>query len=146
MAFYVNDNTLQVTILSCRTDKEASVYATWANEYLGINSICVETEKYDVFATGEQLLSYFGFTVDSIVEQVFALLPIRSRVESNVELIKTMLRETNLSKALCCQHANKYPEHYSRLSKTLGQYCSRISGLTGGRNPMKLLRGIRGDI
>ncbi|ONG18936.1 hypothetical protein BWR13_01675 [Escherichia coli] len=110
MVYYVNDTAAATTLLTCRTKKEASIYASWANE-------CQVT-----------------------------LMPTRSRAESNIVLIKIMLKTPTQSKATCCLKADKYPAHYSRLSRTLSQHCAWISQLSGGRNPMKLLRGIRGDL
>lgn len=146
MAFYVNDTKNQATLLICRSFKEASIYATWANENLDCNYIRADTERCAHLITGEKLLSYYGFTIDSLIERLFSLLPSRSRVDSNVALIKILLKNTDISKSASCQQANKYPTHYSRLSNTLGQHSTWIASVTGGRNPMKLLRGIRGDL
>ncbi|MDO90948.1 hypothetical protein EB413_19845 [Salmonella enterica] len=82
----------------------------------------------------------------SLVDRVFTLMPVRTRVDSNKLLIKTMLKNPTLSKASCCLQVDKYPTHYSRLSNTLSEHCAWVGLLSGGRNPMKLLRGIRGDL
>lgn len=146
MAYYVNDTTTGTTLLACRTKNEASIYALWANECQGGCSIEAQEERFPIQIGGEELLNYFGFTIDSLVDRLFTLMPTRSRAESNIVLIKTMLKDPSQSKSTCCLQAEKYPAHYSRLSKTLSQHCAWVSLLSGGRNPMKLLRGIRGDL
>ncbi|AXC88506.1 hypothetical protein PZE02_003445 [Salmonella enterica subsp. enterica serovar Vitkin] len=146
MTYYVNDTASGTTLLSCRTKKEASIYASWANECQGSCNIEAQECKYPIQSSGEQLLNYFGFTIDSLVDGLFTLMPTRSRAESNIVLIKTMLKDPSQSKSTCCIQANKYPTHYSRLSRTLSEHCAWVSLLSGGRNPMKLLRGVRGDL
>lgn len=146
MIYHVNDTKAELTLLACKSFKEAKIYATWANECMSSDQVQVSSSAYSTHITGDRLLSYFDFTIDSLVERIFLQLPSRSRVESNIVLIKAMLKEPCLSKSVCCREANKYPTHYSRLSKTIGQHCALIASVTGGRNPMKLLRRIRGDL
>ncbi|HCJ5541468.1 TPA: hypothetical protein NUX02_004162 [Escherichia coli] len=146
MVYYVNDTAAATTLLTCRTKKEASIYASWANECQGECNIEAQEDKFPIQISGEELLIYFGFTIDTLVDRLFTLMPTRSRAESNIVLIKIMLKTPTQSKATCCLKADKYPAHYSRLSRTLSQHCAWISQLSGGRNPMKLLRGIRGDL
>lgn len=145
VSYYVNDPKLKMTILTCRNLKEALVYASWANEVVS-KGLVVEEQNYGGGITGDVLLSYYGFTIDSVIDLIFSLVPNRSRIEGNKLLLKYMLSEPNISKSICCQCSNKNPEHYSRLSRMIGQQCLSVSRLTGGRNPMKLLRGIRGDL
>ncbi|EBH3057705.1 hypothetical protein FKH56_22335 [Salmonella enterica] len=146
MVFYVNETSECMTVLVCRTMREAEIYAGWANENLGVSSIRPSTTYYNNHITGDRLLGYFGFTIDSLVDRVFTLMPVRTRVDSNKLLIKTMLKNPTLSKASCCLQVDKYPTHYSRLSNTLSEHCAWVGLLSGGRNPMKLLRGIRGHL
>lgn len=146
MAYYVNDTTAGTTLLVCRTRNEALIYASWANECQGGCNVEAQENKFPIQISGEQLLHYFGFTIDSLVDRLFTLMPTRSRADSNVILIKSMLKNPSQSKSTCCLHADKYPAHYSRLSRTLSQHCAWVSLLSGGRNPMKLLRGVRGDL
>ena len=123
MVFYVNETSECMTVLVCRTMREAEIYAGLANENLGVSSIRPSTTYYNNHITGDRLLGYFGFTIDSLVDRVFTLMPVRTRVQ-----------------------VDKYPTHYSRLSNTLSEHCAWVGLLSGGRNPMKLLRGIRGDL
>lgn len=146
MYYYVNDAKSKITLLVCSSEREAKIFATWANELKDGMLIRTDTHQYPERASGEELLRYFGFTIDSIVDLIFSILPTRSRVDSNATLIKAMLYEPGKTKSACCEQAKKNPTHYSRLSNILGQHCSLIASLTGGRNPMKLLRGLRGDL
>ncbi|HDS3503832.1 TPA: hypothetical protein QIR73_004796 [Enterobacter cloacae] len=146
MTYYVNDTRRMVTLLICGSDTDASVFATWANEHLNTNEIHVETQSFDLVKSGDELLGYFGFSIDSLVDKLFLMLPARSRIHSNTALIKAMLREPGLTKHQCCIRESKSPTHYSRLSNNLSLHAKWVSELSGGRNPMRLLRAIRGDL
>nr|EES0545415.1 hypothetical protein [Escherichia coli] len=146
MTYYVNDTRRMVTLLICGSDSDASVFANWANEHMKTDVILVETRSLVLIKNGDELLGYFGFSIDSLVDKLFSMLPARSRIHSNTALIKALLREPGLSKHQCCIRENKSPTHYSRLSNNLSLHAKWVSELSGGRNPMRLLRAIRGDL
>lgn len=146
MTYYVNDTHRMVTLLICGTDTDATIYAAWANERLDAKPIQVEAKCHALIKSGDELLGYFGFSIDSLVDTLFLMLPVRSRIHSNIALIKALLREPGISKNQCCIRESKSPTHYSRLSNTLSLHAKWVSDLSGGRNPMRLLRAIRGDL
>ncbi|AYN25613.1 hypothetical protein D8682_00625 (plasmid) [Buttiauxella sp. 3AFRM03] len=146
MTYYVNDTHRMVTLLICGTYADATIYAAWANEQLDANQIQVEAKCHALIKSGDELLGYFGFSIDTLVDTLFLMLPARSRIHSNMALIKTLIREPELSKRQCCIRERKSPTHYSRLSNILSLHAKWVSDLSGGRNPMRLLRAIRGDL
>ena len=146
MSYYVNDKINKITVLICSDISEASVYAAWALEATQIRSIEIERSPYTTTATGETLLGYYGFSIDSLVDNIFACMPQRSKAWLNKSMVKMLLRFPELSKNECCLLTGKQPTHYSRVSRLMSQHCKKVSELSGGRNPMKLLRGIRSDL
>lgn len=143
---FLNDNSNQLTILCCRSRSEAIIYMTWAQEHNDGKTLVIDSTCHQEVATGENLLSYFGFTLDEIITNLFVLLPPRSRSIENRKLLLFMLLYPTLSKKQCCDMSEKNHEHYSRFSKALSNQCASIAVLSGGRNPLKLLRSIRGDL
>lgn len=146
MPYFVNDTIKKITLLPCLSLPEAKIYATWAQEYDHKTSIDIERSPCKTSAQGDILLAYYGFTIDTLVENVFACLPSRSQSVSNKRMIKMLLRHPELSKNECCILIGKEPTHYSRVSKLIGHHCKRISVISGGRNPMRLMREIRSDL
>ncbi|MCV9895691.1 hypothetical protein C3O71_12760 [Cronobacter sakazakii] len=146
MIYYVNDTLIKRTLLVCNNKNEARIYSTWANENWPGQVVRAEPHQYSEIDSGDALLAYFGFTIDSLVDAIFQILPARSQNINNVTLIKMLLRNPQLSKHQCCLRSDKHPTHYSRLSNTLGQYCQLTATISGGRSAMKLLRAVRGDI
>ncbi len=146
MTVYVNDTVRLATLPVCSSEDEAAIYAVWANEYLKATYIRVESKRYECVNNGDDLLNYFGFTIDSLVDSLFCLLPSRSRISSNISLIKRLLHDTATTKHQCCIMEDKRPSHYGRLSSNISLHSKMVSDLTGGRNPIKLLRAIRSDI
>ncbi|MEL6008259.1 hypothetical protein J4Z08_21270 [Citrobacter portucalensis] len=144
--FFLNDSTANTTILSCRNQTEAAIYKNWAQEHNDGKILSIDLTSLQNMATGEELLRYFGFTIDELIRHLFVLLPARSRSLENRKLLFSMLLYPTLSKKQCCDMSQKNHEHYSRFSKTLSSQCASIALLSGGRNPLKLMRGIRGDL
>ncbi|VAK79297.1 Uncharacterised protein [Enterobacter cloacae] len=146
MTYYVNDAGRMVTLLACASAIDARIFASWANEHMRSDQVCVEMQRHALIEEGDDLLSYFGFTIDSLVDRLFVLLPARSQIKANIALIKCLLKEPTLSKQQCCIKQNKSPSHYSRLSNSLSLHAKMVGELTGGRNPIRLLRAIRSDL
>ncbi|ENU4835439.1 hypothetical protein ACFH4J_003423 [Escherichia coli] len=146
MSYFVNDTINKVTLLRCTDINEAIIYASWATECGNVKSIEIEHSPYKTNAQGDLLLSYYGFSIDSLVDTVFSSMPQRSRNLINKSLIKMLLRFPELTKNECCVLTGKEPTHYSRVSRMMSNNCKLVSELSGGRNPMKLMRGIRGDL
>lgn len=146
MSYFINDTSNRVTILLCSNQTEASIYAAWAREYAGDKSIEIELSPYTTNAAGDVLLSYYGFSIETLVDTVFECLPKRSQSCSNKSMIKMLLRFPDLTKNECCMLTGREPTHYSRVSRLMSSHCKRVAVLSGGRNPMRLLREIRGDL
>ncbi|WP_303745440.1 hypothetical protein [Enterobacter hormaechei] len=146
MTYYINDTSNEITVLICSDRSEANVFASWALEVSQIRSIEIELSPYTTTAEGERLLGYYGFSIDSLVDNIFACMPQRSKTWLNKSMVKMLLRFPELSKNECCLLTGKQPTHYSRVSRLMSQHCMKVSELSGGRNPMKLLRGIRSDL
>ncbi|MGE6471122.1 hypothetical protein [Serratia proteamaculans] len=146
MNYFVNDVTRQLTIIKGLTHAEGLIYAAWASENSISSVIKAETVCYEQISDGELILSYYGFSIDTLIDAIFELVPARSQSVNNVKLFKLLLKNPELPKLQCCVLSNKQATHYNRLGRAVGHYCQRVAALSGGRNPMKLLRAIRGDI
>lgn len=146
MPFYINDESRCFTILKCETNAEALIYKNWIEENTPNRVISISAQMDFEFCEGETLVNYFGFTIETLVTSLFDIVPARSQSDKNQGLVIMLLKNPELSKNRCCIACDKEPTHYNRLIKALGTYCALISKLTGGRNPMKLLRGVRSDL
>ena len=144
---YIIDIDKQSSILRLNDNDTHMTYVNWIKENNRNCRIELSKERVGLLLTdAADVLKYFGFSIDTYIDNIFAILPARSSDSpANKKLIETILINPHLAKSKCCEIAGKNPTHFTRLAQTIRECSARVANISGGRDPVRILESIRVD-
>lgn len=143
---YLNDNTNQQTVMRLPRIEDFVIFRNWVQENHPDIQLDSSENRAGVVSDVQLCLNYFGYTLESFLDDLFNLLPPKSAAsDNNRHLIRTVLQNPDMPKSKCCNIAGKNPTHYNRLIQTIEENCNKAAKITGGRNPISIIKSIRAD-
>ncbi|MBB6117773.1 hypothetical protein F4826_004752 [Rahnella inusitata] len=143
---YLNDKKNQQTIMRYDRPEDFVIFRNWVQENHADLELVSSKQRTGLICDVQLCLHYFGYTVEGFLDDLFDILPARSsNAESNRELIRIVLQNPEMPKSKCCELSGKNPTHYNRLIQTIEENCAKAAKITGGRNPILIIRSIRSD-
>jgi len=144
---YIIDLDKNTSIIRLGNNDIYATYVNWIKENKNSCKLELSNDKpSNLTMNATEVASYFGFTLETYIDNLLAILPAKSaESESNRKLLETILTQPYLSKSKCCEIAGKSPTHFTRLAQTIRDCSKKVSNVSGGRDPVRILESIRVD-